>query len=163
MEAGGYAANGGRYAHYHRLVWWVHADSPALPLPTWAPWLPLFTQRDVIPLSQLEFLASGWGAIASHVMGFWYGWGFAPGRTEELKSPALTAQLPRHVMVNAAQQRMALSGRTARNSLIQPRTMGSIHRASSAGVKVVCRCSRQDRTSLLRGHFSNRERAFLMW
>jgi len=30
MEAGGYAANGGRYAHYYRLVWRVHADSSAL-------------------------------------------------------------------------------------------------------------------------------------
>ena len=68
-------------------IGWCGGSTPIaqlLPLPTWAPWLPLFTQRDVIPLSLLEFPASGWGAIASHVMGFWYGWGFAPGRTEEL-------------------------------------------------------------------------------
>ena len=47
-------------------IGWCGGSTPIaqlLPLPTWAPWLPLFTQRDVIPLSQLEFLASGWAPL----------------------------------------------------------------------------------------------------
>ena len=84
MEAGGYAANGGRYAHYHRLVWWVHADSPAFTttnLGTLAAALHSARCHTAEPVGVSGFRL---GAIASHVMGFWYGWGFAPGRTEEL-------------------------------------------------------------------------------
>jgi len=96
----------------HRLVWRVHADHYQLG----APWLPIFTQRDVIPLGLLEFLASGWGAIAEprRELPVWLGLRAGSHRGAVVAGTYGAATASCNGWSGAAD--MALSGRTARNS-----------------------------------------------
>src|SRR6185437_3000767 len=116
MEAGGYAANGGRYAHYYRLVWRVHADSSARTTTNLGTLAADLHSARCHTAGPVGVLASGWGAIAEprRELPVWLGLRAGSHRGAVVAGTYGAATASCNGWCGAAD--MALSGRTARNS-----------------------------------------------